>query len=124
MWGTWSAHSPIALADLQRAREHFARHGADVGVLTATDPGSREDDVARLLRRHAIRLPRIPLAPRNLLLTEAHNQNPTTLLFRDGVLIDRRLGAQSFDQLREWVAAQERPLPAQASRQRNGRPGG
>lgn len=109
VWGPWSAHSPSALRDLQRAREYFAGHGDDVGVLTATDPGSREDDVSRLLRRHAIRLPRIPLAPRNLLLTEAHNQNPTTLLFRRGQLIDRRLGAQSFDELREWIAAQEEP---------------
>jgi hypothetical protein len=107
VWGAWSAHSPTALSDLQRAREYFTRHAYDVGVLTATDPGSREDDVARLLRRHAIRLPRIPLAPRKLTLTEAHNQIPTTLLFRGGWLIDRRLGAQSFDQLREWVAAQE-----------------
>ena len=109
IWGAWSAHSPTALRDLQRAREYFTRHGHDVGVLTATDPGSREDDVARLLRTHTIQLPRIPLAPRNLLLTEAHNQSPTTLLFRDGRLIDRRLGAQSFDQLREWIAAQEKP---------------
>jgi hypothetical protein len=107
VWGAWSAHSPIALRDLQRAREYFNRNAVDVGVMTATDPGSREDDVARLLRRHAIRLPRIPLAPRNLLLTEAHNQSPTTLLFRDGVLIDRRLGAQSFEELRDWIAAQQ-----------------
>lgn len=108
VWGTWSAHSPIALRDLQRARDYFAGSGVDVGVMTATDPGSREDDVTRLLRRHAIQLPRIPLAPRRLLLTEAHNQSPTTLLFRDGILIDRRLGAQTFDELRAWVAAQER----------------
>jgi hypothetical protein len=112
IWAAWSAHSPEALSDLQRARAYFARHAYDVGVLTATDPGSREDDVARLLRRHAIRLPRIPLAPRNLPLTEAHNQIPTTLLFREGRLIDRRLGAQSFDQLREWIAAHEERTPA------------
>lgn len=109
VWSTWSAHSPTALSDLQRAREWFARQAQDVGVLTATDPGSREDDVARLLRRHAIQLPRIPLAPGKLVLTEAHNQIPTTLLFRDGRLVDRRLGAQSFDQLREWIAAHEEP---------------
>lgn len=106
VWSTWSAHSPTALSDLQRAREHFNRHARDVGVLTATDPGSREDDVARLLRTHSIQLPRIPLAPRKLLLTEAHNQIPATLLFRDGQLIDRRLGAQSFDQLLEWIEGQ------------------
>jgi thioredoxin-like negative regulator of GroEL len=28
---------------------------------------------------------------------------PTTLLFRDGVLVDRRLGAQSIEDLRDWV---------------------
>jgi hypothetical protein len=50
-------------------------------------------------------VPRVPLSPQGLLLTEARNQMPTTLLFRDGVLIDRRLGAQSFERLREWVEA-------------------
>jgi hypothetical protein len=30
---------------------------------------------------------------------------PTTLLFRDGVLLDRKLGAQSFDALRDWLNA-------------------
>jgi thioredoxin-like negative regulator of GroEL len=38
------------------------------------------------------------------MLTEATNQIPTTLLFRNGTLIDRRLGAQTFEALREWVA--------------------
>jgi thioredoxin-like negative regulator of GroEL len=28
---------------------------------------------------------------------------PTTLLFKDGVLVDRRLGAQSFERLKEWI---------------------
>jgi hypothetical protein len=124
VWGTWSAHSPTALSDLQRAREYFTRHAYDVGVLTATDPGSREDDVARLLRTYSIRLPRVPLAPRNLPLTEAHNQIPTTLLFREGRLIDRRLGAQSFDQLRAWIAAQEtrtgQPSTRRQARARHG----
>jgi thioredoxin-like negative regulator of GroEL len=36
-------------------------------------------------------------------MTEARNQMPTTLLFRDGALIDRKLGAQSFETLRDWV---------------------
>ena len=50
-------------------------------------------------------LPRVPLSTKGLLLTEARNQMPTTLLFRDGVLIDRRLGAQSFERLQEWIGA-------------------
>jgi hypothetical protein len=105
IWSTWSAHSPDALLDLQRARAYFAQQSMDIGVLTATEPGSLEADIALLLKRHEIQLPRIPLAVDRLRLTEAPNQIPTTLLFRDGQLIDRRLGAQTFDALREWIAA-------------------
>ena len=104
VWSTWSAHSPDALLDLQRARESFARQSLDVGVMTATDPGSLEPDIARLLGNHRVRLQRIPLAPERLTLTEANNQIPTTLLFRGGELVDRRLGAQTAEQLERWVA--------------------
>lgn len=107
VWGPWSAHSPDALNDLDRARDYFANLSADVGVMHATDPGSFPGDAERLLRREGIRTPRIPLAPERLPLTEAHNQNPTTLLFRDGVLVDRKMGAQTFEQLRDWVSAWE-----------------
>ena len=48
-------------------------------------------------------VPQLPLSSRGLLLTEARNQMPTTLLCRDGQLVDRRLGAQSFERLREWI---------------------
>jgi hypothetical protein len=51
---------------------------------------------------------RIPLVPERLLASEAHNQNPTVLLFRDRRLIDRRLGAQSAGDLLEWVETLER----------------
>jgi hypothetical protein len=104
VWSTWSAHSPDALLDLQRAREAFARRSLDVGVMMATDPGSLEPDVERMLRNHDVGVRRIALAPERLALTEANNQIPTTLLFRDGRLIDRRLGAQTAEQLERWVA--------------------
>jgi hypothetical protein len=35
--------------------------------------------------------------------TDAHNQMPSVLLFHRGHLVDRRLGAQSFDTLRVWL---------------------
>ena len=105
VWGPWSAHSPDALNDLERAREYFDRQALDVGVMHATDPGSFPGDAERLVEREDIAAPRIPLAPERFQLTEAHNQNPTTLLFRDGRLVDRRMGAQSFEQLRSWVVA-------------------
>ena len=104
IWATWSAHSPDALADLERARAVFAARGADVGVATAVDAASQRADVAETLRRYAIDLPEIPLAPERLARTEAINQMPTTLLFRGGALVDRRLGAQTAGQLEEWVS--------------------
>ena len=77
---------------------------ANVGVLTAVELSSRRADVDRLLADGAISLPEIPLAPERLFFTEALNQIPTTLLFRNGVLVDRLLGAQSADALTAWVA--------------------
>jgi hypothetical protein len=107
IWSVWSAHSPDALADLQRARGYFAARGTAVEVFTATDPGSLESDVARARERHRIDLPRIRLSANRLTLTGAQNQIPATLLFRDGRLIDRRLGAQTFDQLRRWIEGEQ-----------------
>ncbi len=104
VYGTWSAHSPIALAEMEKTRDWLEANNVDVGVTTATAPGSVEADVQKLLTSHDVHLPRIPLDPSRAPLTEVTNQSPSTLLFRDGVLIDRRLGAQSFDELRQWVS--------------------
>jgi hypothetical protein len=109
VWGTWSAHSPEALIDLQRASRELAKEGTDVTVLTATDYGSRSSDVRRIRTRYRITLREIPLAASRLPLTDAQNQIPVTLLFRDGVLLDRRLGAQPVDALRSWVNAAAAP---------------
>ena len=103
IWSSWSAHSPLALAALQQARVYFSGRAAGAGIMTALELSSRPADVARLLREGGITLPRIPLAPERLAFTEALNQIPTELLFRDGILVDRRLGAQSFEELRAWI---------------------
>jgi len=103
IWATWSAHSPQALVDLQRAGTYFRQRRDDVGVLTALEIGSLRADVDRTRQANGITLPEIPLAPARLTATEALNQIPTTMLFKDGAAIDRRLGAQSFDDLRAWV---------------------
>ena len=113
IWSSWSAHGPMALAALQQADAYFRGHGIDAGAVTALELSSRRADVDRVRRHESITLPEIPLAPERLAFTEALNQIPTTLLFRDGVQIDRRLGAQTYDQLREWVTA---ALPAHMTR--------
>ena len=50
-----------------------------------------------------ISLPEISLSPERVELTGAFNQIPATLLFRDGVLVDRRLGALSYEDVLQWV---------------------
>lgn len=112
IWGTWSAHSPTALADLQRARQFFVQQGVDVGVTTAVEPGTLRADADRILREQAIRLPEIPLTPAHFERTEARNQIPTSLLFRDASLIDRKLGPLSYEALRSWIASAAATAPA------------
>src|SRR5205807_647971 len=104
IWSTWSAHAPMALSALQRAQAWFKRRRMDVGVAMSTEPASRNPDISRILADHEIRLPMVSLSADRLRLTAAVNQIPTTLLFKNGLLVDRRLGAQSFDQLRTWAS--------------------
>jgi len=103
IWSSWSAHSPIALADMQRARDHFRDNGYDLTVLTTAEPASQADDVQLLLSRNGIKLPSIAITPAGLSQTEGRNQMPTTLLFHGNKLVDRRLGAQTFDELVSWA---------------------
>ena len=113
IWAPWSAHSQIAFTELDRARSYFATENADVAIAAAADPGSNENEITRQLAAFQANVPRLPLSGKGLAQTEARNQMPTTLLFRDGQLIDAKLGAQTFDQLKEWIerapAAPQRP---------------
>jgi hypothetical protein len=104
IWAPWSAHSLEAFRNLQQARDYFRERGVSVEFVAAADPSSPERDVQSQIADFQVTLPHIPISQRGLALTEARNQMPTTLLFRDGALIDRRLGAQSFTALRDWIA--------------------
>ena len=106
VWSTWSAHSPEALKWLQRVRDDLADHSMDVDVMLATEPATRRGDAITMLKRYGITLRQIPLDAHGFMRSDAMNQSPTTLLFRDGLLVDTRLGAQTFSELREWVLAQ------------------
>ncbi|HYV97227.1 MAG TPA: hypothetical protein VE967_07250, partial [Gemmatimonadaceae bacterium] len=104
IWAPWSAHSREAFSEMQRARDYFAGKLTDLAIVEAADPGSREEDIAKQLADFHVTLPRVPLTGKGLLLTEGRNQMPTTLVFKDGVLVDRRLGAQSYQRLSAWIS--------------------
>jgi WD40-like Beta Propeller Repeat len=105
IWAPWSAHSREAFDELARAREYLAPRVPGLTVMAAADPGSAETDITRQLTDFHVTVPRVKLSGSGLLLTEARNQMPTVLLFRDGLLVDRRLGAQSSERLRDWVGS-------------------
>ena len=105
IWAPWSAHSREAFGELEQAREYLGSRITGLTVVAAADPGSAEADISRQLADFHVTLPRLTLSGPGLLQTEARNQMPTVLLFHDGVLVDRRLGAQSFDRLRDWVGS-------------------
>ncbi len=105
IWSDWSPHAPNALAALQRLDDDVRTRGLDVGIMTAVPAGSRREDIDRILQSHAVHLPEIGLRPDRLHLTGALNQIPTELLFRDGRLVEQRLGPLSYDDLTRWLAS-------------------
>ena len=109
IWSDWSPHAPNALIDLQRLDRDARARGLDLGIMTVVPEGSRRPDIDRILRAHDIRLPEIGLRADRIHLTGALNQIPTELLFRDGVLVEQRLGPLSYDDLTAWLSRHERP---------------
>jgi hypothetical protein len=109
IWSDWSPHAPNALKDLQRLDTDARARGLDLGVMTVVPEGSRRSDIDRILQAHAIHLPEIGLRADRIHLTGALNQIPTELLFRDGVLVEQRLGPLSYDDLTTWLSGHQRP---------------
>ena len=108
VWGMWSAHSPIALMDFRDAERALLSHGSDVGMETALEPGTPETMASKILQDVSVQLPRLPLSPPQFYLTEARNQIPTVLLFRDDNLIASHLGPMTSSVLQDWVRAAAR----------------
>src|SRR6185436_8577472 len=103
IWGTWSAHSQMALADLQRAKKTFDARLGNVSVATALEPETRREDADRIIRHAGTTLPEIPLSKEHFANTEGRNQIPTYLLFRNGKLVDRHLGPLSYELAADWM---------------------
>ena len=103
IWAPWSAHSQIAFDALRVIPREAGDLLVPVSVYAAADPTSPESDVTRQLADFQVTIPRLRITARGLELTEARNQMPTVLVFRDGVLVDRKLGAQSLESLKAMV---------------------
>jgi len=105
IWSDWSAHSAEALIWMQQAHDYFRSRSVRFGVVTAVEPSTDARDALKILRSNHIDLPTVELDLQHFFRTDAPNQIPATLLFRDGLMIDSRMGAQTFDALLTWVSA-------------------
>jgi hypothetical protein len=103
VWAPWSAHSSEALLAAAAIETYSRKKGWDVGSYIALEPSSRASDAERLLTESNIRLPNVVLDPHAMARSEAVNQIPFMMLFRDGTLVDRQLGAQSSSRLISWI---------------------
>jgi hypothetical protein len=102
VWSPSNAHSQSALEELSVARRRLVDLNVALTAFTTVDIDSTEHadtHVSAASRGIAD----IMAVGSGLARAGALNQIPTTLLFRDGVLVDRRLGAQRADELVQWV---------------------
>jgi hypothetical protein len=103
VWAPWSAHSPEAFEALADAQSQLSRGGDRIGIYLAVDPFSSVAQANALLARHGIRIPRVTLSPEYFGATGGHNQLPSTLLFVGDSLVSVRLGAQSLQDIENWL---------------------
>ena len=100
VWATWSAHS----ADALKAAEDLSRRlGRRAVVLGAVDVGSRDADVQRMKQDRQVRLPHLAGPPSAAFINNTTTQMPMTLLFVNGELAGKQLGAKTSDQLYAWL---------------------
>ena len=109
---------------MRGAKADFSYDGRYIAFHVGGDRNARADVIVVDLKKHTMRnvtasLPGSSLVPSwtkdgrlcfrydgaDYRMTEARNQMPTTLLFRGNALIDRKLGPQSLEELRDWVTA-------------------
>ena len=105
VWAPWISHSPDALRSLQRAATILRDSEVQVQFGEVAEPASAAPDVEKMRKAERMTLDTFGFAPNGYQLTFGHNQLPVTLLFRDGVLEERRLGAQTAEELVTWVIA-------------------
>jgi hypothetical protein len=111
LWTTWGAHSYDALTAFEAARQA----STDCAFVTAHDSASAAADVQRAVDA-ALYGGVMVRAPWTAMRSAGgFNQTPTDILFRDGLLADRILGALGSVELLAWLE------PA-ADRSQDGRP--
>ncbi|MDP2319792.1 MAG: hypothetical protein Q8O42_10695 [Acidobacteriota bacterium] len=104
LWAAWSAHTAEALAGFDAANLD-CQPGRCLRVI-AHDPSSDRQSVAAISAVSRL-FPSIEAPWAAVRAAGGLNQSPTYLLFADGCLVRRALGAMSAEELSRWVSSSE-----------------
>lgn len=93
-----------ALIALEDAQRHWASGHADIACVIATDHGKMSPTEEEILHSDNITLRAVVLDPKELSATGGQNQMPVVLVFREGRVAQKYLGARSADELVQLIA--------------------
>lgn len=109
-WAGWCVHCRAELPVLDRLRAQLRATGQDAEILGVCEPSSFPEDRAAILKNLQLRIPQATATAPDL-VAYGVQAYPTTLLFVDGKLVERRTGAQSEARLVEWLQRYGVKLP-------------
>jgi thiol-disulfide isomerase/thioredoxin len=104
VWAAWCVHCRDELPHLERLGRKLRERNADAEIVLACEPSSFDTDRSNIVEREKLTLPQVELDPADV---ERFGvlMFPTSLLFVDGRLAERRYGAQSQEKLESWFGA-------------------
>ena len=112
-WAGWCVHCRAELPVLDRLRRELRARHLDAEIVGACEPSSFKSDRERVMLNNNLSLPQVDI--------EAQDINrfgiqvfPTNLLFVDGKLVERRYGAQTYEQFVQWLVQAGVALPARS----------
>ena len=103
VWSTWSAHSEDALKALDRFSIQHAVPANGIAIRHTLDISSAPEDAQRMMAEWRVRIPAIERTATPAFALRTATQMPMYLLFDDGRLVGERLGAQTAEELHDWL---------------------
>ncbi len=100
-WAGWCVHCRQELPTLERVRQYIRQKGLDAEIVGACEPSSFKSDRDKVIRDRNLTLPQVDIQPKDL-ADFGVQMFPTNEMFVDGKLVERRYGAQTYDQFIEW----------------------
>lgn len=101
-WAPWCSHCRDELPALARLDAALRAARSDVVILGACAPDGRREDRERLIRSEGLGFRQVDLSPQTF-ADLGVRMFPTSMLFVDGRLVERRFGSQRYDDFVAWL---------------------